>query len=95
MDAIRPWLYIGKYRDTLNRALLRSYNIQVLLQFAEQTIYPDIAHVYLPVEDGLPLEPALLRKLHLWNSTLITFSAGSDSGRLSFITVAVKPASEL
>jgi hypothetical protein len=60
MDAIRPWLYIGKYRDTLNHALLLSYNIQALLQFAEQTIYPDITHLYLPVEDGLPLDPALL-----------------------------------
>lgn len=27
MDTIRPWLHIGKYRDTLNHALLRRYQI--------------------------------------------------------------------
>ena len=60
MNVIRPWLYIGKYRDTLNATLLRLHHIDVLLQLAEPTSYPQLSHLYLPVEDGVPLDPALL-----------------------------------
>lgn len=42
MDAIRPWLYIGRYCDTLDIGLLRTYGIQAMLQFAAKTAYLDI-----------------------------------------------------
>jgi hypothetical protein len=35
MDEIRPWLYIGKYRDTLDKDLLDFNSIRAMLQFAE------------------------------------------------------------
>lgn len=62
MDRIRPWLYIGKYRDTLNPNLLRVNRIEAMLQLAELVEYPDIISLYLPVEDFQPIPPDLLRQ---------------------------------
>jgi len=62
MNAIRNWLYIGKYRDTLDVATLAKHNIGAVLQLAEAIEYPDIESLYLPVEDGVPLESPYLRQ---------------------------------
>lgn len=62
MNAIRNWLYIGKYRDTLDVASLAKHNIGAVLQLAEAIEYPDIESLYLPVEDGVPLESPYLRQ---------------------------------
>lgn len=60
MNQIRPWLYIGKYRETTNGALLHSYSIGAMLQLAEGVKQEGIASLYVPVEDGEPLPvPAL------------------------------------
>ena len=56
MDQIRPWLFIGKYRDTLQPAYLRSKSITAMLQLAEKSDHPDITSLYLPVEDFAPLK---------------------------------------
>ena len=61
MDRIRPWLYIGKYSDTLNVHLLSRYNIKAMLQLAELVEHPGITSLYLDVEDGEPLSRDLLR----------------------------------
>ncbi|MFL5805459.1 MAG: hypothetical protein ACJ8CR_27450 [Roseiflexaceae bacterium] len=42
METIRPWLHIGKYRDTLNQSLLTSYRIGAMLQLAEHVQHPQI-----------------------------------------------------
>ncbi len=55
MNSIRSWLYIGKYRDTLDIALLARHKIGAMLQLAEAVKHPDIESLYLPVEDGIPL----------------------------------------
>jgi len=55
MDQIRPWLYIGKYRDTLAVDHLRAKNIGAMLQLAEHVEQPDIITLYLPVEDLAPV----------------------------------------
>lgn len=55
MRQIRPWLYIGKYRDTLNPVLLAHYQIDAMLQFAEHVPYPHITTCYLNIDDGVPL----------------------------------------
>ena len=60
MDAIRPWLFIGKYRDTRNDSLLDGFGVGAMLQLAEHVPHPRIATLYLEVEDGVPLRPALL-----------------------------------
>lgn len=62
MNAIRNWLYIGKYRDTLDVASLAKHNIGAVLQLAEAIEYPDIESLYLPVEDGVLLESPYLRQ---------------------------------
>ncbi len=62
MDAIIPWLYIGKYRDTLNGALLSMHKIGAILELAEPVTYPTLFTLYLPVEDGEPLPQHLLRQ---------------------------------
>jgi len=62
MDEIRPWLYIGKYRDTLHLSYLRSKSIHAMLQLAERVEQPGIESLYLPVEDFAPLNFDLLEE---------------------------------
>ncbi len=62
MVRIRPWLLIGRYAETCDQPLLIANAIGAMLQLAEPIAQPGIAQLYLPVEDGLPLEPALLRR---------------------------------
>ncbi|MBE7550547.1 MAG: dual specificity protein phosphatase family protein [Anaerolineales bacterium] len=62
MDRIRPWLYIGKYRDTLNPNFLAATRIEAMLQLAELVEHPGIVSLYLPIEDFQPIPPDLLRQ---------------------------------
>ena len=62
MDQIRPWLYIGNYRDTKNQSYLALKSIQAMLQLTEKVEQPDITSLYLPVEDFAPLQVNLLEK---------------------------------
>ncbi len=62
MNEIRPWLYVGKYRDTLDRYLLEQHRIEAMLQLAELVKQPGIISLYLPVEDGEPLPFERLRQ---------------------------------
>jgi protein-tyrosine phosphatase len=62
MYLIRPWLYVGKYRETLNPHLLAANQIGAMLQLAELVEQPGIAALYLPVKDGVPLLVEMLRQ---------------------------------
>ena len=62
MDKVRDWLFIGKYRDTLDKQLLRQHNITAMLQLAELIEHPGITSLYLPVEDGEPLPSEMIEK---------------------------------
>jgi hypothetical protein len=62
MDQIRPWLYIGAYRDTLNKTYLDFKCIKAMLQLAQSVEQPDIASLYLPVEDVTPVSWKHLRQ---------------------------------
>jgi protein-tyrosine phosphatase len=62
VNQVRDWLYIGKYRDTLNSAYLRASNIGAMLQLAEPVKQEGIISLYLQVEDGVPLPPNRLRE---------------------------------
>jgi hypothetical protein len=62
MDEIRPWLFIGKYRDTLQSAYLKSKNIRAMLQFAELVEQPGIISLFLPVEDLAPVSNTHIRQ---------------------------------
>lgn len=55
MDEIRPWLYIGKYKDTIDGAYLRAMSINAMLELAEAVKQPGITSLYLPVEDVAPI----------------------------------------
>ncbi len=60
MNFIRPWLAIGKYRDTIMCDHLRTHGIESMLLLAEDVQHDGIISMYLPVEDGEPLPPELL-----------------------------------
>jgi predicted protein tyrosine phosphatase len=60
MDEIRPWLFIGAYRDTLNKNYLDLKSIGAMLQLAEKVEQPNIISLYLPVEDIAPIPHSLL-----------------------------------
>lgn len=55
-------LYVGRYRDTINLALLQAHNIDAMLQLAERIEQPGIEVLYLAVEDGAPLPAERLRQ---------------------------------
>src|SRR5689334_12250798 len=62
MHKIRPWLYIGKYRETANIDTLIVYRISAMLQLADKVEQIGIASLYIPVEDGEPLPADQLRQ---------------------------------
>jgi protein-tyrosine phosphatase len=62
MDQIRPWLFIGAYRDTINKSYLDFKSIRAMLQLAERVEQPDISSLYLPVEDVAPVQWKYIRQ---------------------------------
>jgi protein-tyrosine phosphatase len=62
MQSIRPWLLIGKYRETLDHDLLTRAVVGALLHPAAQVEPPGITTLYLPIEDGEPFDAATLRR---------------------------------
>jgi protein-tyrosine phosphatase len=62
MDEIRPWLYIGRYRDTLDKDYLDSNFIKAMLQLADPVKQQGINSLFLPVEDMRPTSPALIKQ---------------------------------
>lgn len=62
MDQIRPWLFIGRYRDTLNKSYLDHKSIRAMLLLAERVEQPGIISLYLPVEDVAPVSREHLRQ---------------------------------
>jgi len=62
MDQIRPWLYIGKYRETLDKKYLDFKHIQSMLELAEEVKQTNINSLYLPVEDLEPTPHHLIRQ---------------------------------
>ena len=62
MDEIRSWLYIGKYRDTLDKNYLDFKSIKAMLQLAELVEQKGINSLFLPVADLGPTSPALIKQ---------------------------------
>lgn len=60
MDEIRPWLFIGAYRDTINKSYLDFKSIESMLQLAEKVEQPNILSLYLAVEDIAPIPHHLI-----------------------------------
>ena len=62
MDEIRPWLYIGKYRDTLDKNYLDFKSIKAMLQLADRVEQKGINSLFLPVEDMGPTSHVLIKQ---------------------------------
>jgi predicted protein tyrosine phosphatase len=62
LDQIRPWLYIGGFRDSRDFPLLHSVHIGAILQLAGDVQHPGVESLYLPVEDGEALQPDVLKR---------------------------------
>ena len=97
MDEVRPWLFIGNYRDTLNSRHLGQKSIHAMLQLAEKVVQPNIDSLYLPVEDFAPLQHNLLRQgvdfvrqqKQDGNRTLVACGAGINRSS-AFCTAVLK-----
>jgi protein-tyrosine phosphatase len=97
MDEIRPWLFIGKYRDTLQPSYLRSKSIQAMLQLAELVEQPNIVSLYLPVEDLAPISSEHIRqgvdfiRTHKAKGARVLVACGAGINRSSsFCAAALK-----
>lgn len=62
MVTIRPWLLIGKYRETLDHELLARAGVGALLHLAAEVEPPGVTARYLPIEDGEPFKEETLRQ---------------------------------
>jgi len=102
MDEIRPWLYIGKLRDTLHTSYLHFKSINAMLQLAEKVEQPGITSLFLPVEDFAPLNIDLLKQgiafireqKRLGNRVLVACGAGINRSS-TFCTAVLKEEEEL
>ena len=101
MDEIRPWLFIGAYRDTLNKSYLDLKSIQAMLQLAEKVEQQNIISLYLPVEDLAPISSDHLRqgvdfiKEHKQQGNRVLVACGAGINRSSaFCAAALKEEEE-
>jgi hypothetical protein len=62
MYMIRPWLYVGKFSETQEGWLLRSCQIGAMLELDEAVEQPGVVSLFLPVDDGEPLGPEMLKQ---------------------------------
>ena len=102
MDQIRPWLFIGSYRDTKHLAYLQFKSISAMLQLAEKVEQPNIVSLYLPVEDLAPLSSEHLRqgldfiRDHKSKGNRVLVACGAGINRSSaFSAAALKEAEDL
>lgn len=102
MDQIRQWLFIGKYRETLNKAYLDQKSIRAMLLLAEPVEQPEIVSLYLPVADVAPVSHKHLRQgvdfineqRHVGNRVLVACGAGINRSA-AFSVAALKEAEGL
>lgn len=99
MDQIRPWLFIGKYRETLNKSYLNHKSIRAMLLLAEPVEQPGIVSLYLPVADVAPVSHKHLRRgvdfineqRQIGNRVLVACGAGINRSA-AFSAAALKEA---
>jgi protein-tyrosine phosphatase len=102
MNFIRPWLAVGKYHSVRSPALLERYKIGATLQFVEHIRLIGIASCYIPIEDGIAIEPETLRKgvdFILYNKQegrIVLSACGAGISRsVVFATAALKEAENI
>ncbi|MEL6273110.1 MAG: dual specificity protein phosphatase family protein [Chloroflexota bacterium] len=62
MNNVRPWLIIGKYRETIQLPLLKQYSVGALLHLADDVQHPGIESLSLVIDDGKEVKPAHIRQ---------------------------------
>ena len=62
MHTIRPWLYIGKVRETGDRSIMYAYKVEAILQLAHPAQHPGIESLFVEVDDGVPLPAQALQQ---------------------------------
>lgn len=96
MRSIRPWLWIGRYRDLTESALLKECGIHCILQLIEGPAIPGIEQLVLPISDGVPIPTealsqgiAFIQKAHAANKTLMIACGAGVSRSVSFTIAAL------
>lgn len=93
MLEVRPWLYQGKYRDTINLALLQRHNIKAILHLAEYVKQPGIETLYIPIEDGYPIPAYYIEEgikfVMQYHPQNVLIACGAGISRSTTYTVAI------
>ena len=102
MYRIRPWLYVGKFRETQNNDWLKQCEISAILQLADSVKQPAILSLYVPVEDGelLPFERLksgveFVRLAKAQSSNVLIACGAGISRSASFAVAALKEEEKL
>ena len=82
MTPVRPWLYIRDLSETQDASLLRHVGIGAMLQLSRESPQEGIPHLFLPVEDGMPLSAE-----HLDAGVRYVLER-RDEGRVVFVSCA-------
>ncbi|MEP7293227.1 MAG: dual specificity protein phosphatase [Chloroflexota bacterium] len=97
MQQVRPWLFIGKYSETLNCDLLERHKIRAVLQLAAPVEHPGITALYLPVDDGVPVREnalangvAFVRTEYAQGNRVLIACGAGISRATTFATAALK-----
>ena len=97
MQQIRPWLFVGKYSETLNHDLLDRAKIHSVLQLAAPVEFEGITSLYLPVDDGVPLRStalangvAFVRSEYAQGNRVLIACGAGISRSVTFATAALK-----
>ncbi len=97
MHPIRPWLYIGNFRESKQLPSLKFYGINAVLQLAEAVQHPDIVTTYVDVDDGVILSPgklergvAFIREQKAAGKTVLVACGAGISRSVAFSIAALK-----
>ena len=97
MYAIRPWLFLGKFRETQDIPLLQFHHIGAMLQLAGQIKYNFIESLYIPIEDGIPIPGDILQRgvdfilaEHRQGKNVMVSCGAGISRSVTFIIAALK-----
>jgi hypothetical protein len=97
MQQVRPWLFVGRYSETLSRDLLERCKIRAMLQLAAPVEQAGITALYLPVEDGVPLRPealangvAFVRSEYAQGNRVLVACGAGISRAVTFTAAALK-----
>ena len=97
MQQVRPWLFVGRYSETLNRDLLERSKIRSMLLLAAPVEHSGITTLYLPVEDGVPVRTealangvAFVRSEYAQGNRVLVACGAGISRAVTFTTAALK-----